>query len=497
MDDSALIRDYASTGSEPAFAALVDRHLGLVYSAALRQLNDSHLAEDVTQVVFIILARKAGRLTRHATLAGWLLKATRYTATVQLRNAIRRSRREQEATMQSATDQTSPAVWEQLVPVLDEAMASLGETDRDVLALRYFENKTAGEIGRVLNLSEDAAQRRANRALEKLRKFFTKRGVTSTTAIIAGAISANSSHAAPATLAKSVTVAAVKGSAVSASTLPLMQGVLKLMAWAQAKTIIALSLAVVFVVSTATVALETIENSRVASSDQWQSGNITAQTLDRLSPQVKILPSTFAGPGRRTIRGSGNGGNRKVVGFGFQVPAIFATAFGRNDARIVFASTPPTGQYDFICTLPSGQSEALQNELRKTFGLSGKIGNRQMNALSLTVKNPSAAGLKPSPISANTPASLRGGRGRVSATNVKLSDLANDLEQRLGVPIVDRTRLLNKRFDFDLSWEQGGEMLNIPGLKLALVDQLGLELVPSTESVDVVVVDKPVNENPK
>src|SRR5215469_4251112 len=375
MDDSALIQDYASTGSESAFAELVHRHIGLVYSAAFRQLNDSHLAEDVTQVVFIILARKAGRLTRHATLSGWLVKTTRYAATVQLRNNIRRSRREQEASMQSAIDQTSPDVWEQLKPLLDEAMASLGDTDRDVLALRYFENKTAQEIGRVLNLTEDAAQKRANRALEKLRKFFAGRRVNSTTAIIAGAISANSVHAAPVTLAKAVTVAAIKGAAVSTSMLGLVKGVLKLTTWAQTKIIVIAGVSSALLIGTATLTLKTIEKSRAANSGQWQSGTINAQTLNQLSPQVKILPSVFAGPGRRTIRGSGTGGNRKVVGLGFQVPAIFAAAFGRNDARIVFSSTPPAEQYDFICTFPTGQSEALQNELRKEFGLSGKVEN--------------------------------------------------------------------------------------------------------------------------
>jgi uncharacterized protein (TIGR03435 family) len=490
MDDSALIQDYAGTGSESAFAELVERHIGLVYSAAFRQLNDSHLAEDVTQVVFIILARKAGRLTRHATLAGWLLKTTRYAAAVQLRNNIRRSRREQEASMQSAIDQSSRAIWEQLKPLLDEAMASLGDSDRDVLALRYFESKTAQEIGRVLNLSEDAAQKRANRALEKLRKFFAKRRVSSTAAIIAGAISANSAHAAPATLAKAVTAVAVKGAAASTSTLVLMKGVLKLMTWTQTKIIIIAGVSSVLLIGTTTVTLKTIAKSEAASSDQWQSGNIDAQTLDRLPPQVKILPSTFAGPGRRTIRSGGNGGNRKVVGLGFQVPALFATVFGRNDARVVFASTPPAERYDFICTLPSGQSDAMQNELRKTLGLSGKIEYRQMNALSLTVKSPNAAGLKPSTVLANAPASLRGGRGHTSGINVKLNDLANDLEQRLGVPVVDHTGSAKKRFDFELSWEQPGEMLNIPALKQALIDQLGLELVPSTESVEVVIVDK-------
>ncbi len=209
---------------------------------------------------------------------------------------------------------------------------------RDVLALRYFENKTAREIGQVFKLSEDAAQRRANRALEKLRKILTRRGLSSTTAIIAEAISANSAHSAPAPLATVATTVAVSGAPASGSTLTLLNGVLKLMAWAQVKTMLVIGITATLVVTTATVALSSIENSRPASIDQWQSGNIAAQTLEQLPPQVKILPSTFGGPGRRTIRGSGVGGNRKIVGIGFQVPAIFAAAFGRNDARIVFAS---------------------------------------------------------------------------------------------------------------------------------------------------------------
>jgi RNA polymerase sigma factor (sigma-70 family) len=233
MQDMALLRDYAREQSESAFATLVERHVGLVYSAALRQLRDP----DVTQVVFIILARKAGGLSDKTILSGWLLKATRYAANAQIRAAVRRARREQEASMQPILDQPSSGLWDELSPLLDEAMASLGDADRNAIALRYFENKSASEIAQAMQLNEEAAKKRVGRALEKLRKFFAKRGVDSTTAIIAGAISANSVQVAPAALAKTISAVAVaKGAAASTSTLTLTKGALKIMAWTKMKT---------------------------------------------------------------------------------------------------------------------------------------------------------------------------------------------------------------------------------------------------------------------
>ena len=238
-DDMRLVREYAARQSESAFAALVSRHTNLVYSAALRQTRDPQLAEEVTQVVFIILARKAASLGAKTILTGWLYRTACYVSGSALKRELRRQHREQEAYMQSELDAQAGSTWKQLSPLLDEAMLRLGQTDRDALVLRFFEGRSLNEVGHALGASEEAAKKRVNRALEKLRNIFAKRGVSSTTAIIAGTISAHSVQAAPVALAKAATAAAItKGAAASTSTLTLIKGALKIMAWTKAKTAI-------------------------------------------------------------------------------------------------------------------------------------------------------------------------------------------------------------------------------------------------------------------
>jgi RNA polymerase sigma factor (sigma-70 family) len=239
-DDMELVRDYASHQSEPAFATLVDRYVNLVYSSGLRQVGDPHLAEEVTQAVFIILARKAGTLGPRTILPSWLHRTAGFVAADARKARQRRTRREQDAHMQSllneSTSQTDDA-WPRIAPLLDTALAGLNDTDRHAIVLRFIENRSLGEVGRALGANENATRMKVNRALEKLRKFFAKRGVTLTSAILAGMISANSVQAAPGGLAHAVTAVAVaKGAATGGSILTLVKGALKLMAWTNAKT---------------------------------------------------------------------------------------------------------------------------------------------------------------------------------------------------------------------------------------------------------------------
>ncbi len=235
--DMELLREYDRQGSEAAFAALVQRHVSLVYSAALRHVGIDAHAEEITQAVFIILARKAADLRPDTILESWLYETTRLTALSFRRGERRRQFREQEAYMQSTLQESADAsTWNQLAPQLDEAMARLGKNDRDAVLLRFFKNKNLREVAAALKVNETAAQKRVHRAVEKLRRFFTKRGIILPAVVLTAAISANSVQAAPVALAKTVTAVAIaKGAAASGSTMALVKGTLKAMVWAKAK----------------------------------------------------------------------------------------------------------------------------------------------------------------------------------------------------------------------------------------------------------------------
>jgi RNA polymerase sigma factor (sigma-70 family) len=427
IDDIELLAQYARDHSEAAFATLVTRHVNLVYSVALRNVGNPHAAEEITQAVFIILAKKAESLTHNGwlrgwlrrprrseseqarrgvaatSLSGWLYQTTRLTAANFLRTEIRRQRREQEAYMQSLLNETEPNVWPQIAPFLDAAMAGLGEKDRNAIVLRFFENKSLCEVGSALGASEDAAKMRVNRALEKLRKFFAKRGVALTTAIIAGAVSANAVQAAPAGLTISA-VAAAKGSAATASTLTLVKGALKLMAWAKAKTAIVIGAAAILATGTTAVVVGEIATSIGADAARgpvemkvkWQAGKRyvmrmemtqTSETKQPNQPKpVKLLAKTTQDINFSLVKELDNGGrqlqleienqtmdvflgDRRVVGFDSnQDPARDA-----NDPTAVVLRKMVGARLQYL-TAADGQVEKMEGyqELMNRMGEGGK-----------------------------------------------------------------------------------------------------------------------------
>jgi RNA polymerase sigma factor (sigma-70 family) len=210
--DQKLLGEFARNRSEEAFAELVRRHIDLVHSAAVRMVCDSHLAQDVTQGVFVALAENARPLIDHAVLSGWLHRTTRNLAANVVRSEVRRRAREQESVaMHTPSSGETEDVWSEIAPELDAALGDLSEADRDAVLLRYFERKSAAETAAMLGLSEDAAQKRVGRAVERLRGLLSKRGVGVGAGSVAALLSANAVQAAPLGLVASVSTSALVG----------------------------------------------------------------------------------------------------------------------------------------------------------------------------------------------------------------------------------------------------------------------------------------------
>lgn len=236
LDDNALLRRYVEQDSEEAFATLVERHIDKVYSIALRLTRDAHQAEEITQAVFVILARKARQLGRKVILPGWLCRTAHLTAVTYIRSEIRRARREQAAHMPTSLNEAETDVWLQIAPQLDDAMTELNERDHQAVVLRFFDRKSMKEVGATLGTSEDAAKQRVGRAVEKLRQLLSRRGVAIPALLLTSVMSASSVQAAPALLAQSTaTVALTKGATASTSILFVADGSMRLMVWVKMK----------------------------------------------------------------------------------------------------------------------------------------------------------------------------------------------------------------------------------------------------------------------
>jgi RNA polymerase sigma factor (sigma-70 family) len=223
VDDRQLLVEYVSEGSEEAFTEIVRRHTPLVYSAALRRIGgDSELAKDAAQLVFSALARKAHSLPKGVVLAGWLHEATRFAAEQLLRVELRRRAREQEVFAMSVPHSDAMPLWQQIRPILDEALDQLRRKDRDALLLRYFEQQDYAAVGAALGTTAEAARKRVDRALEHLRKRLHRRKITTSAAALGAILSVNSQELIPAgfTVSMSSNCAAF-ASAAAVSTPPI------------------------------------------------------------------------------------------------------------------------------------------------------------------------------------------------------------------------------------------------------------------------------------
>jgi len=375
FDDWQLLDDYAKRNSDEAFRALVNRYAGLVYYAALRQVGNAHTAEEVTQVVFIALARKARKLPRGVVLSGWLFRATRFAVSNLAREEIRRQRREQEAVMMETTslsDETESA-WEHIAPHLNNALDALPTKDREAVLIRFFEESSHKDVARALGVSEDAAKMRVSRALEKLRLFFGKQGFAVPSAVLLAALSAHSAQAAPPGLGAAVSAAAAaKGTAAAASTLTLAKGILKLMAWSKTKIAIVAGTALILAGATTTIILQqtrsnspptkggrspdrsTPKGSLLAISQALETGDAAMflGSFDLVSPDEDAIRSTL---------------ERLVTAIGrYRQAAI--ERFGVESAQVSFSSLPfklPLAKIEAATERIDGDTASVQLDPRE------------------------------------------------------------------------------------------------------------------------------------
>jgi RNA polymerase sigma factor (sigma-70 family) len=317
MDDQQLLQQFLSTGSQAAFASLVHRHVNVVYASALRQVRNRHVAEDVTQAVFIVLHRKAHKLRNMPTLGGWLLKVTRFAAVDAMRRQARQDRHERAAARpESVVPAPATEDWTEVAPVLDEALAKLSAGDRDAIVLRYMEDATFPEVGQKLGLSEHAARKRVGRALLKLRGLLARKGVAMSVGGLAGMIVSHGAVAAPTHVAANAAAVVAAGS-TSAASASLATGAIAAMSHLKAKLLVG-AVAALLTVGLGTAVMQLSARAPAPAAQPVAQLSLLRPALD--TPQkiqgVWHLESVASEQGQRialmigdgdTIRAAGNG----------------------------------------------------------------------------------------------------------------------------------------------------------------------------------------------
>jgi RNA polymerase sigma factor (sigma-70 family) len=371
--DAELLRRYAETRSEEAFTELVQRHLAFVYAAALRQVGGSvHRAEDVTQAVFTDVARKAEQLAQRPELIGWLYTSTHFAAAKLKRAEQRRQTHEQEAhaMQQMLSSDGTAAEWERLRPVIDDVMHALPERDREAILLRFFQSCPFAEVGRRLDLSEDAARMRVDRALDKLRDLLAKRHITSTTAALGLLLANQPAVAMPAGLAASVTGAVLVNVVAGGGGAATALSVFKIMSMTKVQFGVAGAL-LILAFSTAVYEAREARDTRVALTAANQARVDLSERLQKLNQRIADESARTEALQAAVLPPSAPAANAKVGTIGtMEQLRILADLQQRGvlNARITLVS--PNGQLgkDFVNLfgLTPAEQATLQQSLDST-----------------------------------------------------------------------------------------------------------------------------------
>jgi RNA polymerase sigma factor (sigma-70 family) len=365
MDDWDLLREYSANGSQAAFEELVARHIDLVYAAALRQVGDRHLAEDVTQGVFLVLSQKAAALARQSpgVLAGWLFNVARFTSANALKTEKRRRKHECDSLkLMKDQDDSDEADWERLAPYLDTALSKLSATDRDALLLRFFSGKSHRAISQTLGVSEEAARKRVLRAVERLRAILRKRGVPVAASGLTAILMSQTSQAAPAGL-PAACAARSCGSAGTA----LAKGAIVMMAATKAKVAVIAALAIIVMAGAGGLLIEKVIEMRKPTA-------ANARIMPIQTPQpASFLPATPNGKISGIVNMAGEALPKaevllatlaKPVDVYSSLPSGVAQTITADDGSFQF--DPPDGPFQVVVRHRLGYAHVTREQLEKT-----------------------------------------------------------------------------------------------------------------------------------
>jgi len=377
--------------------------------------------------------------------------------------------------MQTALNENDDEAWPHIAPLLDDAMAGLSAADRHAIVLRFFDGKSLGEVGTALGASEDTAKKRVTRAVEKLRRFFNKRGITLTATVLTAAISANSVQAAPLGLAATVTATAAKGAVVSASTLTLINGSLKIMAWTKMKT-------ASWIV--ASLLLVTGAGALVWSTDPRDLGK---------NPRTFIFrPTQFTNDAAIQMAWGQSTEPTRYMAKNMELSKIVALAYHARPSRMTLPPDFPSDRFDVMLTQANDEKEMsriLQDELKQRFGLIARYESNAADVLAFNVVKSPAVGIK---TASGGKTSRKIGDGEIVLRNEYWFGFCMALEAQLGKPIVDNCALskTGTHYDIDLRWQLLPNKTKEQAVKEALLNQLGIELVHTNLQIEMLVVEK-------